>query len=234
MRARLRKRIHRRPRQGPGSAPRQVWQLAFHAGAEYQERLRRFARFSEPALDGVFQVSGPLAGRPAGARIDQRDGAEAARSQPTISCSGCATNCITRSTGRAMFSPRACSHRSRHNLGYTDRSPSKRLERFMRDVYKHIAQHLLDYAHGRAAPGPAAGAQALPSLRALLRTGRTKALPAAGRRIHVRRRRSARFHAARLSGSTAPAHARLSLRAAARAAIAPGPGAAHSATTCRW
>ena len=45
-----------------------------------------------------------------------------------------------------------------HNLGYRERSPSKRIEGFMRDVYTPLAQHLPHHAHPRAAAGPPAAA----------------------------------------------------------------------------
>ena len=56
MRRRLRGKIHRRAAGRPGDAARQVRQFRLHAGAEHQERLRRPARFPEPAVDGVFQI----------------------------------------------------------------------------------------------------------------------------------------------------------------------------------
>ena len=63
-----------------------------------------------------------------------------------------------------------------HNLGYTDRSPRKRLERFMRDVYKHLRNiYLITRTVERRLallPHPTR----LPSIRALLRTGRRRAV----------------------------------------------------------
>jgi [protein-PII] uridylyltransferase len=62
------------------------------------------------------------------------------------------------------------------SLGYTERSPSKRIERFMRDVYKHLRSiYLITRTLERRLallPQPAR----LPSLRALLRTGRRRAV----------------------------------------------------------
>ena len=56
-----------------------------------------------------------------------------------------------------------------HNLGYTDRSPSKRLEKFMRDVYTHCAEHLSDHPHAGTTPGVvAADTKKLPSVARVL------------------------------------------------------------------
>ncbi len=61
-----------------------------------------------------------------------------------------------------------------HNLGYTDRSPSQRLERFMREVYTHLRNIYLitRTLEQRLAllPQP----QRLPSLREILRRGRRR------------------------------------------------------------
>ncbi|MBI4324675.1 MAG: [protein-PII] uridylyltransferase [Chloroflexi bacterium] len=61
-----------------------------------------------------------------------------------------------------------------HNLGYTDRSPSQRLERFMRDVYTHLRNIYLitRTLEQRLAllPQP----KRLPSLREILRRGRRR------------------------------------------------------------
>jgi [protein-PII] uridylyltransferase len=62
------------------------------------------------------------------------------------------------------------------NLGYSDRSPSGRLERFMRDVYKHLRNvYLITRTLERRLALQRKPAR-LPSLRALLRTGRRRAL----------------------------------------------------------
>lgn len=63
-----------------------------------------------------------------------------------------------------------------HHLGYTDRSPSKRLQRYMRDLYTHMRNIYLitRTLEQRLAllPHP----QRLPSLRRLIRSGRQRAL----------------------------------------------------------
>ncbi|MBM3836537.1 MAG: [protein-PII] uridylyltransferase [Verrucomicrobia bacterium] len=63
-----------------------------------------------------------------------------------------------------------------HHLGYTDRSPSKRLQRFMRDLYSHMRNIYLitRTVEQRLAllPQP----QRLPSLRQIIRSGRQRAL----------------------------------------------------------
>ena len=63
-----------------------------------------------------------------------------------------------------------------HHLGYTDRSPSKRLQRFMRDLYTHMRNIYLitQTLEQRLAllPNP----QRMPSLRQMIRTGRQRAV----------------------------------------------------------
>jgi [protein-PII] uridylyltransferase len=63
-----------------------------------------------------------------------------------------------------------------HSLGYTDRSPSKRLEQFMRDLYTHMRKIYLitRTVEQRLAllPQP----KRLPSIRAWIRSGRQRAL----------------------------------------------------------
>ncbi len=62
------------------------------------------------------------------------------------------------------------------SLGYSDRSPSRRLERFMRDVYKHMRHiYLITRTVERRLAFLATPAR-LPSLRTLLRTGRRRVL----------------------------------------------------------
>jgi [protein-PII] uridylyltransferase len=62
------------------------------------------------------------------------------------------------------------------NLGYSERSPRRRIERFMRDAYKHLRNvYLITRTLERRLallPQP----KRLPSLRALIRTGRRRAL----------------------------------------------------------
>ncbi|MFO1497814.1 MAG: hypothetical protein U1G07_05370 [Verrucomicrobiota bacterium] len=61
------------------------------------------------------------------------------------------------------------------NLGYTDRSPRKRLERFMRDVYKHMRNIYLITRTVEQRLALLPKTNRLPSLRALLRPGRRRA-----------------------------------------------------------
>jgi [protein-PII] uridylyltransferase len=63
-----------------------------------------------------------------------------------------------------------------YNLGYTDRSPRKRLERFMREVYKHLRHIYLITRTVERRLALLREPTRLPSLRALLRTGRRRAL----------------------------------------------------------
>ena len=138
MRRRLRGKIHRRAPRRPGDAARQIRQLRAHAGAEHQERLRRPARFPKSAVDGVFQIPHALAARNCrSTNLSARPSASNWR-RPTIFCCACARNCITTSTARWMCWEKICSPPSRPNLGYGDRSPSKRIEKFMRDLYTHM------------------------------------------------------------------------------------------------
>ena len=62
------------------------------------------------------------------------------------------------------------------NLGYTDRSPSKRLERFMRVVYQHLRNIYLITRTVERRLALLPQAKRLPSLRALLQTGRRRAV----------------------------------------------------------
>ena len=78
MRRGVRGKIHRAAAGGPGHAAEQVRQFGLHAGAEHQERLRRLARFPEPALDDLFQIYHPVVEGIAGARICVRGRAQAA------------------------------------------------------------------------------------------------------------------------------------------------------------
>ena len=55
----------------------------------------------------------------------------------TIFCCACARKCIITPTAPRMCLRQSLQPAVAHNLGYTDRSPSKRLEKFMRDVYTH-------------------------------------------------------------------------------------------------
>lgn len=79
--------------------------------------------------------------------------------------------------GRAVdVLPKSLQPAIAHNLGYTERSPSKRLEHFMRDVYTHMRNIYLitRTVEQRLAllPQP----KRLPSLRQFIRTGRQRAL----------------------------------------------------------
>ena len=108
-----------------------------HAGAEHQERLRRPARLSKSAVDGVFQIPHPLAGGIAGsANLSARPSASNWR-RPTIFCCACAPNCITTSTARWTCWAKICSRPWRTISAISDRSPSQRIEKFMRDLYTH-------------------------------------------------------------------------------------------------
>ena len=60
------------------------------------------------------------------------------------------------------------------NLGYSDRSPSKRVERFMRDVYKHLRDIYLITRTVETRLALLPETKRLSSLRALLRTGRRR------------------------------------------------------------
>ena len=122
----------------PGGAARQVRQLGLHAGAEHQKRLRRPARFPEPAVDGVFQIPHALA--EANCR-SANSSAEAERKQLEA-----AYDFLLRARTELHY------HANRPldvlgknlqpavalGLGYGDRSPSKRIEKFMRDLYTHM------------------------------------------------------------------------------------------------
>ena len=125
-----------------------------------------------------------------------------------------------------------------HNLGYRERSPSKRIEEFMRDVYTAFAQHFPHHAHARAAPGAAAAAAA--SWRPVAaRAGSPASAPAAqavrtGGRLQVHQRRNPRHLQPRLPRPAAPADARVSVRPAARAAAASRTSPSSSATSSRW
>ena len=138
MRRRLRGKIHRDAAGGPGDAAREVRQFRLHAGAEHQERLRRPARFSKSSVDGIFQVSHAVAARTAGSseflNEAERKQLEAAydfllRVRTELHYH---TNRPVDVLGKNLQPAVA------HNLGYGDRSPSQRIEKFMRDLYTHM------------------------------------------------------------------------------------------------
>ena len=151
--------IHRRAPGGPGRPAGQVRQLGLHAGAQPQERLRRPARFSEPALDGVLQIPHPLAQGAAGARTRQARASASNWKPPTISCCACAPRCITTSTAPMDVLRQEPPARRR---------PQPRLPRTLpqqahRGVHARrlhpLAQHLPHHPHPGTAPGaPAADA----------------------------------------------------------------------------
>ena len=156
--------IHRHAPGGPGRPARQVRQLRLHAGAQPQERLRRPARLPEPALDGVLQVSHRARSRNCRRRTCS---AKAERKQLEA-----AYDFLLRvrtemhyHVNRAMdvlgknLQPAVA-----HNLGYRERSPSKRIEGFMRDVYIHSRNIFLitRTLEQRLAPAAPAGTRGSP------------------------------------------------------------------------
>ncbi len=140
---------------GPGRAPRQVRQFPLHAGAEHQERLRRPARLSEPALDGVLQVPHPLARGIAAARTHQRSRAQATRGRLRFSAAR---------PQRAALSRRPAGGRADQKRATRRRAQSRLhrpfAERAAREIHARglhpRAQHLSHQPHARTAPGPAA------------------------------------------------------------------------------
>ena len=111
---------------------------AMHAGAEPQKRLRRLARFSKPAVDDVFQIPHALVTRTCSSGNSSAKPSANNLRPPTIFCCACARNCIITSTGRWTSLGKSLQPAIASNLGYTDRSPSKRIEKFMRDLYMHM------------------------------------------------------------------------------------------------
>ena len=112
-----------------------------------------------------------------------------------------------------------------HNLGYGDRSPSKRIEKFMRDLYTHMRNIFLitRTLEQRMALRPAG--QGLPFAPRL-------AAPAAARtgnrgRVQIHQRRNPRRVQPHFPRLAAPAHARVSARATAALDAAPRPRATH-------
>ena len=126
--------IHRRAAGRPGHAPHQARQLRVHAGAEHQERLRRPSRFPELLWMAFFKY------RTRSLRDLQAQEfvSEAERKQLEA-----AYEFLLRvrtemhyNTSRPQdvlgknLQPAVAT-----NLGYAIRSPSRRIEKFMRDLY---------------------------------------------------------------------------------------------------
>ena len=150
--------------------------------------------YPEPALDGVLQIPHPLAQGPAGTRTHQRKRAQATRSRLRLSCCASAPRCTTTSTAPWTCWARTSSPPSPITSATRERSPSKRIEEFMRDVYTHSRNIFLHHPHPGTAAGPAAARRrlagsslpgaSLPAPRR--RTGRHRARG----RLQVRRRRN--------------------------------------------
>ena len=83
-------------------------------------------------------------------------------------CYECATSCITRPSVPPTTYPRHCNPRWLGSLA-KDRSPARRLEAFMRDLYMHM-RRIPDHPHGRAAS--CASTQTLPAHPSLRSLGR--------------------------------------------------------------
>ena len=94
--------------------------------------------YPESALDGVFQIPHPHA------RANWNSGNSSANPNansskpPMIFFCAHERSCIIMSTARWTFWAKTSSPPSRTNLGYHDRSPSLRMEKFMRDLYTHM------------------------------------------------------------------------------------------------
>ncbi len=118
------------------------------------------------------------------------------------------------------------------NLGYRERSPSKRIEEFMRDVYTHsrnifLITRTLEQRLALLPSRAGCSGFSLPGRLSRPAPRRTQARRRTRGRLQVHRRGNPRHLQPRLPRPAAPPDARVPLRAAARAAPAPRPGAAH-------
>ena len=116
-----------------------------------------------------------------------------------------------------------------YNLGYRERSPSKRIEGFMRDVYTHFPQHLPHHPHPRAAPGAAASAAPAVGLLAAGPPHRP-----ASRRTQARQRNRWTASSSSTAKSTPPPTAFSATSRAASCACFSTPNSAGCACTPTW
>ncbi len=146
-----------------------------------------------------------------------------------IFCCACGRNCITTPTGRRMCSGKICSRPWRTNLGYGDRSPSQRIEKFMRDLYVHMRNiylitRTLEQRMALLSPQQTEPARQVAPAAARRRAAQNAR---AGGRLFVRGRRDPRGEQPDFPRFAAPADARVSARAATAFDAASRPGAAH-------
>ena len=94
---------------------------------DYQNLLwMTFFKYRTRSLEGL-----------AAARTHQRQPSASSSRRLTIFCCASARRCITTPTAPTDVLSKSLQPAIAHNLGYHERSPSKRIEEFMRDLYTH-------------------------------------------------------------------------------------------------
>ncbi len=140
-----------------------------------------------------------------------------------IFCCACGRNCITKSAARTDVLGKNLQPAVAHALGYADRSPSKRIEKFMRDLYTHMRNIFLITRTLEQRMALIAPSTSRLSLRAWLPQAPRGA--GSGGRIQIHQWRDPRRFQPDFSRLAAPAHARVSPRAATAVEAASRPGA---------